>query len=75
MSQPQLVERFFNVEDCVAGSVISRRGLIVDGLCALLVIPIWTYYGAIVAIASALVLGLVLRLVARVGALKPRRPL
>jgi len=56
-------------------SMISRRGIAVDVLCALLVIPIWTYYGAVAAIVSALVLGLVLRLVAYVGTLKPRRPL
>jgi hypothetical protein len=54
---------------------MSRRGLVVDVLCALLVIPVWTYYGAAVAIASALVLGLVLRLIVRVGAIKPRRQL
>ena len=50
------------------------RGLIVDVLCALLVIPIWTYYGAVTAVISALVLGLVLRFVLYVGAIKPRRP-
>ncbi len=43
-----------------------------DVLCALLVIPIWTYYGAVTAVVSALVLGLVLRFVLYVGALKPR---
>ena len=52
----------------------SRRGLVVDVLCALLVIPIWTYYGAVTAVISALVLGLVLRFVLYAGTLKPRRP-
>jgi hypothetical protein len=52
----------------------GRRGLVVDVLCALLVIPIWTYYGAVIAVISALVLGLVLRFVLYVGAIKPRRP-
>lgn len=55
--------------------MISRRGLALDGLCALLVAPIWSYYGAFVALASAVVLGLVLRFVAYVGTLKPKRPL
>jgi hypothetical protein len=54
--------------------MISRRGIALDALCALLVIPVWTYYGALTAIACALVLGLVLRLVAHVGTLKPRKP-
>jgi hypothetical protein len=52
----------------------SRRGLAVDVFCALLVIPIWSYYGALVALLSALVLGLVLRFVVYAGTLKPRRP-
>ena len=52
----------------------SRRGLVVDLLCAVLVIPIWTYYGAATAVISALVLGLVLRFVLATSTLKPRRP-
>jgi hypothetical protein len=54
--------------------MISRRGLAVDVVCALLVIPIWTYYGAVTAVISALILGLVLRFVLYMGTLKPRRP-
>jgi len=54
--------------------MISRRGIALDVLCALLAVPIWTYYGAIVALVSALVLGLVLRFVAYMGTLKPRKP-
>jgi hypothetical protein len=53
----------------------SPRAIAVDVLCALLVIPIWTYYGAITAVLCALVLGLVLRFVLHVGAMKPRKPL
>ncbi len=53
--------------------MISRKGIAVDVVCALLVIPIWTYYGAVVAIVSALALGLILRLVLYLGSLKPGR--
>jgi hypothetical protein len=52
----------------------SRRGIVVDVLCALLVIPIWAYYGPIIAVVSALVLGLVLRFVLRASAARPRKP-
>jgi len=45
----------------------------VDVLCALLVIPIWTYYGAIVALVCALVLGLLLRFVVHTGTPKQRK--
>ena len=45
-----------------------------DVLCALLVVPIWTYYGAVVALVSALALGLLLRLVVFVGTSKRRWP-
>lgn len=55
--------------------MISRRGIALDVLCALLVAPVWSYYGALVALACALALGLTLRFVAYVGTLKPRRPL
>ena len=54
--------------------MMSRGGLIVDVLCALLVIPIWTYYGAVTAVICALALGLVLRFVLYMSTLKPRRP-
>jgi len=55
--------------------IASRRraGIAVDVLCALLVIPIWTYYGAIVALVCALVLGLLLRFVVHTGTPKQRK--
>ena len=51
--------------------MISRLGFAVDALCALLVIPVWTYFGAVAAVATAIALGLLLRLVARVAAASP----
>lgn len=51
----------------------SRRGVAVDVLCALLVIPVWTFYGAVAAIVCALVLGLLLRLVVHNGSAGPLR--
>jgi hypothetical protein len=53
--------------------MISRRGIAIDVVCALLVIPVWTFCGAVAAIATALALGLALRLVLYVSTLKPRR--
>ncbi|HXR28201.1 MAG TPA: hypothetical protein VN772_01390 [Solirubrobacteraceae bacterium] len=53
---------------------MSRRTVAIDVLCALLIIPIWTYYGAVAALASALALGLALRLVAHLSGARRRPP-
>jgi hypothetical protein len=54
--------------------MISRRGVALDVLSALLVVPIWTYCGVIIALVSALVVGLALRFVLYMGTLKARKP-
>jgi hypothetical protein len=69
----QLLEPLY-ANFCCPGPMTSRRGIVVDVLCALLVIPIWAYYGPIIAVVSALVLGLVLRFVLRASAARPRKP-
>jgi len=50
----------------------SRAGILADVLAALLIIPVWSYFGALVALACALVLGLLLRFVIHAGG--PRTP-
>jgi hypothetical protein len=47
--------------------LISRAGVLADVVAALLIIPVWTYFGAIVALACALALGLLLRFVVHAG--------
>jgi hypothetical protein len=54
--------------------MISRRGIALDVLSALLVVPVWSYCGAIIALVSALVVGLALRFVVYMGKLKAGQP-
>jgi ABC-type phosphate/phosphonate transport system permease subunit len=54
--------------------LISRAGVLADVVAALLIIPVWTYFGTVVALACALALGLLLRFVVHAGRSRgPRR--